>query len=135
METFENRLKLQKVIYLLQCSGVNLGYPFSWYLHGPYSPELTKDAYLIEDFSKVKKLEFEDSEIESKFKGFIERLSNHKDDVFWLEVSASIHLLKKLYPQKSEEQVVDEIKNKGVDFRNRGVEIRKIWNEFEGWSF
>jgi len=44
---FENRLILQKAIYLAQAAGVNLGYYYHWYLYGPYCPALTRDAYTI----------------------------------------------------------------------------------------
>lgn len=44
---FEDRLILQKAIYLAQAAGVNLGYYYHWYLYGPYSPSLTRDEYAI----------------------------------------------------------------------------------------
>lgn len=42
---FDSRLILQKTVYLLQAAGIHLGYPFNWYLRGPYSPALTRDLY------------------------------------------------------------------------------------------
>ena len=45
MQSFEERLVLQKSIYLAQQLGVQLGYHYSWYLRGPYSKDLTADAY------------------------------------------------------------------------------------------
>lgn len=133
IDSFSNRLKLQKIIYLLQIYGINLGYSFSWYLHGPYSQDLTKDAYQIEDFSKIKEVGFEDQFIENKFKQFTDKLGDNKEDGFWLEIAASIHLLKKLYPNKSKELIIEDIKNKGVLFKDREKEIKKIWEEIEGW--
>jgi uncharacterized protein YwgA len=47
LRTFDRRLALQKTVYLCQKAGVNLGYPFRWYLRGPYSRELTADAFQI----------------------------------------------------------------------------------------
>lgn len=44
---FQDRLILQKAVYLAQAAGVNLGYYYHWYLHGPYSPSLTRDEYAI----------------------------------------------------------------------------------------
>ena len=42
---FEDRLKMQKMVYLLQEEGVNIGhYGFEWYKHGPYSQVLL-DVY------------------------------------------------------------------------------------------
>lgn len=44
---FDPRLVLQKSIYLAQAAGVDLGYTFTWYLRGPYSPALTRDAFAL----------------------------------------------------------------------------------------
>lgn len=53
IDTVEDRKKVQKAIYLGQENGVNLGFHFSWYKMGPYSPELTKDYYeLSEELSQ-----------------------------------------------------------------------------------
>lgn len=43
---FEQRLEMQKAIYLLQNMGVPVGdYGFRWYQHGPYSQSLQDDMY------------------------------------------------------------------------------------------
>ena len=47
METFNDRLRLQKLVWLMQKFGVKLDFGYSWYLHGPYSPELTRTLYEI----------------------------------------------------------------------------------------
>jgi len=44
---FQDRLIMQKSVYLAQAAGVNLGYYYHWYLYGPYSPSLTRDEYAI----------------------------------------------------------------------------------------
>lgn len=46
-DSTEERLKLQKTIYLLQAYGLKLGYGFSWYRYGPYSQDLVYDAYTV----------------------------------------------------------------------------------------
>lgn len=46
-EFFVDRLIMQKAVYLAQAAGVNLGYFYQWYLHGPYSPSLTRDEFAI----------------------------------------------------------------------------------------
>jgi uncharacterized protein YwgA len=48
IDNFGDRLILQKAVYLAQAGGVNLGYYYHWYLHGPYCPSLTRDAYAID---------------------------------------------------------------------------------------
>ena len=44
-----DRKEKQKVVYLLQASGVDLGYQHGWYLMGPYSPPLTRDYYALHE--------------------------------------------------------------------------------------
>lgn len=45
VDTFDDRLILQKTVYLVQQLGIPLGYYFSWYIRGPYSRDLTADAF------------------------------------------------------------------------------------------
>ena len=47
IDGFQDRLIMQKSVYLAQAAGVNLGYYYHWYLYGPYSPSLTRDEYTI----------------------------------------------------------------------------------------
>src|SRR3989442_1336381 len=47
LDDFPSRLSLQKTIYLVQAAGVDLGYSYSWYLRGPYSSALTRDAFAL----------------------------------------------------------------------------------------
>lgn len=133
MNTFSNRLRLQKIVYILQASGINLGYSFSWYLHGPYCSELTRDAYQITDFSKVKEVGFEQPSIETKFEAIKTKIGDHKNNDFWLEVVSSIHFLKNLYPNKSKADIVKDIKDKCLSFKTKTNEINGIWNEIAGW--
>jgi len=47
IDGFQDRLIMQKSVYLAQTAGVNLGCYYHWYLYGPYSPSLTRDEYAI----------------------------------------------------------------------------------------
>lgn len=43
---FDQRMEMQKAVYLLQDMGVPVGdYGFRWYRHGPYSQRLQDDMY------------------------------------------------------------------------------------------
>lgn len=48
-DTFSERLRTQKTIYLLRVLGIPAArqYAFNLYLRGPYSPSLAKDYYMI----------------------------------------------------------------------------------------
>src|SRR5689334_9264229 len=45
--SLEDRVKLQKAVYLAQAAGLSLGYRYSWYVRGPYSTDLTKDYFAL----------------------------------------------------------------------------------------
>lgn len=49
LDSFDERLILQKAVYLAQLAGVNLGYFYRWYLRGPYCPDLTSDLFSMAD--------------------------------------------------------------------------------------
>ena len=131
MQSFSNRLKLQKIIYLLQTKGINLGYSYSWYIYGPYSTGLTRDAYNISDFSKFKAVGFADAKDENTFQDFVHKIKNKSE--FWMEVAASIHFLKKIYPNKSKAQIVNDIRSKRQAFNNKQKQIARVWQDIEGW--
>jgi uncharacterized protein YwgA len=94
MDSFDGRLKLQKIVYLLQAYGLNIGYHFNLYLYGPYSTELARDGFAIGDFEKAPKMEFSRPTSQQKFVDFIHFIGNRKDDAEWLEIAASLHILK-----------------------------------------
>ena len=53
ISTLEDRKVVQKVVFLGQKAGADLGYQYGWYLMGPYSPELTQDYFILaSDLSK-----------------------------------------------------------------------------------
>jgi uncharacterized protein YwgA len=56
---FDDRLIAQKIVCLLELKGLELGYPYSLYVRGPYSPDLTIDLYKFTD-------EFQESETETR---------------------------------------------------------------------
>jgi hypothetical protein len=47
LATFDERLIVQKAMYLTNVAGFDRGHYFRWYLRGPYSPELTRDVFGI----------------------------------------------------------------------------------------
>jgi hypothetical protein len=48
LQSFDDRLLLQKRVFLLGVAGVDLGYVHSWYVRGPYCPALTRDAFAFD---------------------------------------------------------------------------------------
>ena len=100
IDSFEDRLILQKVVYLIQTIGVNLGYYFQWYLHGPYSPSLTQDAYAISaelasgiNESKNWKLGSESENRLQRLKDLVVSNGSQQVRARKLELLASVHFL------------------------------------------
>lgn len=59
LTSFDDRLILQKAVYLLQSAGIQIGFRFHWYLRGPYSPDLTSAAFGILQEGHVGKTELQ----------------------------------------------------------------------------
>ena len=92
---------LQKKIYLLQLTGIDLSYRFNWYLYGPYSPALASDTFTLRDEIEYDD-EFKDYELNSQTKSKLNPLytiinlpdTPKTNEPEWLELLASLHYLK-----------------------------------------
>lgn len=97
LDTIDDRILLQKKVYLAQDLGLPLGYGFCWYIHGPYSSDLTDVAYQIipEGFDAIEHGSYKKpyADIIASVNGF----ERHKSEcttqintVQWYELLASI---------------------------------------------
>ena len=95
IETLDDRILLQKKVYLAQDIGVPLHYGYSWYIHGPYSTDLTAVAYQVipEGFDDLENKTLKES-YKVKLKKIndldVEKSSAHLNSVHWYELLASI---------------------------------------------
>ncbi len=111
--TFKDRLILQKTVYLLQAFGIYLGYQFSWYLRGPYSTELTKNAFSLDpDWSRYAAVTFANTQTEERLRQFLAFIGDRKTDEVWLETVASAHFLVRTYGETDRNKIFDKIKAK-----------------------
>ena len=93
IDTFEQRLKSQKVQYFAQLFRVSPSYSFSLYLRGPYSSDLAHDLFTIRDENNidVDVSMFIPDELEERFiqlKKFIGEMGTRE-----LEIASTLHLL------------------------------------------
>jgi uncharacterized protein YwgA len=130
--TFEERKKVQKLVYLLQLFGVRLGFSYSWYLHGPYSPDLTKvlfDALANPKSIHVSEDVFKDDEKKiQKLKAF---LGNRIGSTDFLELLVSLHYVKKAGDSQgaSKQDILRFLKEKKPFFTEE--EIAECWNRLQ----
>lgn len=110
---FSERLILQKTIYLMQTFDLFIGYHFNWYLKGPYSPQLAKDAYdLSNTYEELPEVTFVSVSAEKRFQKFMSLVGDHLMDADWLEAIASIHYLYHRGSAKDRDSIFVTIKNK-----------------------
>ena len=81
---FENRLKLQKYVYLAKSFGLDLGYYYNIHLHGPYSYQLTKDYYDLNPADA----RFTHTPRGLQHEEFMSSVSDKRPE--WLEIAATI---------------------------------------------
>jgi len=102
-KNFDERLILQKTVYFLQIFGLNLGYFFNWYIHGPYSTDLAKDGYILEKkINTIPKMKITDENLKKSLEKFNFFLDKYKNNPAQLEILASINFLHKLAKKKPE---------------------------------
>lgn len=95
VEKFEDRIRLQKYVFLLRKFGIDLGYNFDLYVRGPYSRDLSMDYYSLPDAK-------EEIEIPEEFVNLV-----RDKDIRWLELSTSLIKVRERYPKISDEEVIE----------------------------
>lgn len=99
LESFEDRLTVQKSVYLAQAAGVDCGYFFRWYLRGPYCPELTRDAFGIAGQISAGLDESSEWTLSDGAKAKLEKVKSliqeHRgtNTSRWVELLSSVHFL------------------------------------------
>jgi len=101
INSFRDRLIMQKAVYLAQAAGINLGYYYHWYLYGPYSPSLTRDEFAIAtdiasgmDASEGWKLDDKSAQRLEEIRDISKESDRDKDKLAKkLELLASVHFL------------------------------------------
>jgi uncharacterized protein YwgA len=96
-EHFNNRLKIQKYVYLAKYFGLDLGYNFDMYLHGPYSSRLTSNYYDIArtNTNLKSKGNLDNNFREKEFFNYV-----RDKDKEWLEVASTLLELSDHYSDK-----------------------------------
>jgi uncharacterized protein YwgA len=124
MEFFDNRIKLQKLIYILSFYGIQFNYNFTWWKHGPYSPNLTDDGYAARRETIIPK----DDELR-----ITERLKKGKvilKDSRKAELIASYLYLEKRFQDKlSKDDIVRELTTRKPYLSHQ--EIKNAMNEWK----
>ena len=150
MNSFNNRLIYQKLIFLLNEVSVDLNYNYNWYIRGPYSPELSKELYYLDDLLQQNK-SFLDlinekfvhnktidtaigniNNLESSFQETFDHDWNAKD----LEILASLLFIDKYtYSEcrNSKKNTLKEFENRNSELADNDIE--KYWDLLKSNQF
>lgn len=113
---FDDRLEMQKMVYLLQNMGISVGrYSFLWYKHGPYSQTLQNDILRIQLAEDIK-IEFSN---DAKRAIKLLKQALFKEEVSyclaeWTECLGSLYYVKEnILPSSStDEQILIELERR-----------------------
>ena len=124
-DSFDQRLEMQKAVYLLQEMGASIGdYAFFWYKHGPYSQDL-QDAMHDVCYSTAGNTTSEiafskDTDLIIKSVGDMLNQSVVYSRKDWAECLASLHYLKtRIYPAFSKNELITELEKRKPHLSNR----------------
>ncbi len=112
VDTFEERLRSQKIHYFAQLFGVVSCYPYNLYIRGPYSPDLANDLFLIKNSNiKVDIAIFVPEKLEKSFEK-LKKFVNGKN-IRELEIIATLHWLIEIakFSKIEAEKKLKELKN------------------------
>jgi len=114
LDDFDSRLRLQKYVYLARPFGLRLGYGFSLYIRGPYSPDLARDYYNLPAEGEPLPAGFKAEEFIEFVRGKDER---------WLEAASTLLMLAEESPDDLEWVIsrTEELKPWADEERLRGI--------------
>ena len=130
LETISDRIKIQKLVYLAEVFGLDTGFSFTWYVRGPYSPELTKVMF---DGANGKSSGLAEDRDQTKIEELKKFLGNDINSSEKLELIASLHYVLAIADKTgaSEEEALDLFYDEKPQFSEKLVnaylsKIKKI---------
>ncbi|MBI2675366.1 MAG: hypothetical protein HYX24_02825 [Candidatus Aenigmarchaeota archaeon] len=117
MSSFNDRLKLQKITYIIISAGINLDYKFGWHLRGPYSSLLASDGFMLSNNSQsyidvgYRIPEYCQKKIEEVRENFGSDLSD-TSDTNMMELYSSILYIVNRGEKISDEKIIQYVKNR-----------------------
>ena len=142
INTLDERVTVQKAIYLAQVIGVNLGYQYSWYIMGPYSPDLAKDYYTLHEYPPSDRQEIAKRTLREPFASALMKIKEViriPEGVTltprqWLELLASVHYLRRfgnLDESTTQHRLAGEKTAPGTLCKPSGTIVRDSWITLE----
>ena len=105
MDQFDDKLEVQKITYLAQEYGIDLGYEFAWNRRGPYCKQVSEHAHKILDSDVDTDIDWANES--EKLQEFAKIIKPYLSNTKWLEIAASlVYLRKDSYNGKKLDQII-----------------------------
>ena len=129
IEKFEHRLMLQKYVFISKFLGHNLGYSYSIYLRGPYSPALADDYYKLADAYSLYGGDYTKELGGLNTEKFLKVIEGK--DGKWLEIAATVLSVYESYQIKFRgAELIERVISTSCDIKS-ATEGEKIHHVFE----
>ena len=129
VDGFDDRLRFQKTVYLLQAFGINRGYDFSWYLRGPYCTDAAHDGYdLCDVYDSIPtgKKVFKSNRANKRFKEFCKFIDNKSTT--YLEIASTLHF-RKISEDWDEARIKKVVEDRRDEFTKEMVDW--VWDDMK----
>jgi len=106
INTFENRLRVQKIVYMLQLHPEfrgKLNYDFNMFIRGPYSPELARVYYNLPEDNLLVDIKVSEDAIAYAKEIILENNAS-------LELAATLIEVKKINKDISEKELIEKVR-------------------------
>lgn len=106
INTFENRLRIQKIVYMLQLHPEfrgKLNYDFNMFIRGPYSPELARVYYNLPEDDLLVDIKVSEDAIAYAKEIILENNAS-------LELAATLIEVKKINKDISEKELIEKVR-------------------------
>lgn len=105
MDQFDDKLQVQKITYLAQEYGIDLGYEFAWNRRGPYCKQVSEHAHVVLNSDVDNDIDLINEK--EKLQEFAKIMKLYLNDTDWLEIAASLMYLRRdSYEGKALDQII-----------------------------
>lgn len=108
IDDIDSRLLLQKYVFLARFYGLDMGYDFNLYIHGPFSTELGRDMFMLKKYkSRLKKRSPKPLPEKFRIKDFLQDVMNK--DKEWLWMMTTMLSIKEYNKDIGKERLIDTL--------------------------
>jgi len=131
LNSFTSRKRIQKLIYMLKQFRADLKFGYAWYVHGPYSPELTRTLFNPSNVDLASKRDLTKTELQivNRMRNFLAESLYSVDS---LELIVSLIYVIKHGPEEgynTKQKIIEYLQSQKPQFSAEEIEV--AWHKIE----